>query len=101
MTAYQTQTNKNQFTDKPTLSLCINHNQAALKLKALGYNRGDVTCVRAFLSNEDLWCSPNTGRKGDKLNREQIHRRNQGYSATKQYLERTESLVYASREGVR
>lgn len=101
MTAYQTPENKNQFTNKPTFSLRIDHNQATTQLEALGYRRGETVYVRALLLKEDPRYEPNTGRKADKLNWEKIHWQNQGYSVTEQYFERAESVGYATLGGVR
>ncbi len=80
MTAYQTPENKNQFTNKPPLSLRIDHDQATTQLEALGYSRGEAVYVRALLPKEDPRYGPGTGRKADKLNWEQVERwQAQGY----------------------
>jgi hypothetical protein len=59
---------------------CIDRNQATAHLEALGYQPGNAVYIRAFLSKEDPRYAPNTGRKADRLNWEQIeHWQAQGY----------------------
>jgi hypothetical protein len=58
----------------------IDRNQATAHLEALGYQQGDAVYVRAFLPKEDPRYAPNTGRKADRLNWEQVERwQAQGY----------------------
>jgi hypothetical protein len=74
------QLNEEQSTSTSAYTLRIDLNQAAAHLEALGYNRDDAVYVRAFLSKEDPHYGPNTGRKADKLNWEQIEQwQAQGY----------------------
>jgi hypothetical protein len=59
---------------------CIDRNQATAHLEALGYQPGNAVYIRAFLSKENPRYAPNTGRKADRLNWEQIERwQAQGY----------------------
>ena len=74
------QESKNQFTQFTSHKPCIDRNQATAHLEALGYQPGNAVYIRAFLSKEDLRYAPNTGRKADRLNWEQIERwQAQGY----------------------
>ncbi|AFZ33571.1 MULTISPECIES: DUF3987 domain-containing protein [Cyanophyceae] len=72
------QESENQFvaSQKP----CIDRNQATAHLEALGYQPGHAVYIRAFLSKEDPRYAPNTGRKAERLNWEQVERwQAQGY----------------------
>lgn len=58
----------------------IDRQQAITQLEMLGYQQGDAVYVRAFLPKEDPRYAPNTGRKADRLNWEQVERwQAQGY----------------------
>jgi len=60
--------------------LHLDRQQTIAQLEILGYKRGDATYIRAFLPKEDSRYAPNTGRKADKLNWEQVERwQEQGY----------------------
>jgi hypothetical protein len=62
------------------LKLEIDRQQAITQLEMLGYQQGDAVYVRAFLPKEDPRYAPNTGRKADRLNWEQVERwQAQGY----------------------
>ena len=52
--------------------LSIDRQQATIQIKVLGHSLSDAVRIRAFLPKEDPNYGPNTGRKADKLNWEQI-----------------------------
>lgn len=61
-------------------ALTLDRQQAVAHLETLGYKQGDAVYVRAFLPKEDPRYAPNTGRKADRLNWEQVERwQAQGY----------------------
>ncbi|OWY65854.1 DNA primase [cyanobacterium TDX16] len=61
-------------------ALTLDRQQVAAHLKTLGYKQGDAVYVRAFLPKEDPRYAPNTGRKANRLNWEQVERwQVQGY----------------------
>ncbi|PSB49226.1 DNA primase [Cyanosarcina cf. burmensis CCALA 770] len=62
------------------LKLEIDRQQTITQLEMLGYQQGDAVYVRAFLPKEDPRYAPNTGRKADRLNWEQVEQwQAQGY----------------------
>ncbi|PSB48569.1 DNA primase [Cyanosarcina cf. burmensis CCALA 770] len=61
-------------------ALTLDRQQVVAHLETLGYKQGDAVYVRAFLPKEDPRYAPNTGRKADRLNWEQVERwQAQGY----------------------
>ncbi|MDZ4877830.1 MAG: hypothetical protein CLLPBCKN_007265 [Chroococcidiopsis cubana SAG 39.79] len=61
-------------------ALTLDRQQAVAHLETLGYKQGDAVYVRAFLPKEDPRYAPNTGRKANRLNWEQVERwQAQGY----------------------
>lgn len=67
------QLNEEQSTS-PTRAPHVDRHQTITHLEALGCKRGDAVYIRAFLPKEDPRYGPRTGRKGDKLNWEQVER---------------------------
>lgn len=69
-----------QHEDSRLNALTLDRQQAVAHLETLGYKQGDAVYVRAFLPKEDPRYAPNTGRKADRLNWEQVERwQAQGY----------------------
>ncbi|MBD2305569.1 DUF3987 domain-containing protein [Chroococcidiopsis sp. FACHB-1243] len=53
-------------------ALTLDRQQVVAQLETLGYKQGDAVYVRAFLPKEDHRYAPNTGRKANRLNWEQV-----------------------------